>query len=397
MVPRSAAIYLGVVQFLFATTWTIYVIYLPQLAAKAGIAKEWVPWIIVADQLVFALTDVVTGFWVDRVRRGLARIGGWILAVTSLSCAAFLVLPFAGASPAVLLALIAVWAVTSSALRSPTWALLGRYAAKPSVPRLSALVLTGTAIAGAIGPYLGVTLREVDPRIPFALSSLALLATVGGLVWVERRLAGAAPQPAGESEPPFDFDSAEGRRLVYVFFAALVLMAVGFQVHFALNSAGQYLRYASPAELPYLMPIFWIGFNVMMFPASTLVQRHGAVAVMTAAGAAGAIATLGSVLAPGLTSLSVAQFLAGGCWGAMSMASYSAAIAFGRSRREGALLGSLFAVLALAAFLRVGAFATGIAAQAPVKALLPWLPHLGWLVAALMLAALLGAARRRAV
>ena len=397
MAPRAAALYLGVVQFFFATTWIIYVIYLPQLAAKAGIAKEWVPWILVADQVAFAIMDVVTGFWVDRVRRGLARFGGWILGITTVSCVAFLLLPFAGASPVLLFALIAVWAVSSSALRSPPWALLGRYAAAPSVPWLSTLVLSGTAIAGAIGPYLGVALRNIDPRIPFAVSSLTLLATVAGLVWVERRLAGAAPQPAGEAEPPFDMDSAEGRRLVYAFFCALALMAIGFQVHFSLNSAGQYLRYAKPADLQYLMPVFWIGFNVMMFPTAGLVVRHGPFAVMAVAAAVGALATLATGLALGLNALIAAQFVAGGAWGVMSMATFSAAIAFGRSRREGALLGSMFAVLALAAFLRIGAFASGLSADPVIKALLPWVPHMGWLVAALMLAALLHAARRRAV
>jgi len=397
MAPRPAALYLGVVQFFFATTWIVYVIYLPQLAAKAGIAKEWVPWILVADQAVFAVMDVVTGFWVDRVRRGLARFGVWILAITALSCAAFLLLPFAGASPGLLLALIGVWAVSSSALRSPPWALLGRYAAAPSVPWLSTLVLSGTAIAGAIGPYLGVALRNVDPRIPFAVSSLTLLATVAGLVWVERRLAGAAPQPAGEAEPPFDMRSAEGRRLVTAFFAALALMAIGFQVHFSLNSAGQYLRYAKPADLQYLMPVFWIGFNVMMFPTAGLVSRHGPFAVMAVAAAAGALATLCAALAPGLEVLVAAQFFAGGAWGVMSMATFSAAIAFGRSRREGALLGSMFAVLAVAAFLRIGAFASGLSADPVIKALLPWVPHMGWLVAALVLAALLRGARQRAV
>ena len=37
--PASAGIgiYLGVVQFFFAATWVVYVIYLPQLAAQAGI------------------------------------------------------------------------------------------------------------------------------------------------------------------------------------------------------------------------------------------------------------------------------------------------------------------------------------------------------------------------
>lgn len=67
------AVTIAVVQFFFATTWTLYVIYLRQLAAQAGIEKRWIPWILVADQAVFAVMDVLTGFWVDRMRRGLAR------------------------------------------------------------------------------------------------------------------------------------------------------------------------------------------------------------------------------------------------------------------------------------------------------------------------------------
>jgi MFS family permease len=82
---------IAVVQFFFATTWTLYVIYLPQLAAQAGIGKQWIPWILVADQVVFAVTDVLVGFWIDRVRQGYARFGGWILGVTLVSAGAFLV------------------------------------------------------------------------------------------------------------------------------------------------------------------------------------------------------------------------------------------------------------------------------------------------------------------
>src|ERR1700751_4087150 len=90
----ALGITVGVVQFFFATTWTLYVIYLPQLAQAAGIGKQWVPWILVADQVVFAIADVVTGFWVDRVRAGFARLGGWILGVTVLSSIAFVALPY---------------------------------------------------------------------------------------------------------------------------------------------------------------------------------------------------------------------------------------------------------------------------------------------------------------
>src|SRR3954463_20727 len=104
---KGLALYLGGVQFFFATTGTIYVLYLPQLAAQAGIDKRWVPWILVADQAVFAVMDVITGFWIDRVRAGLARYGGWILAVTVVSCIAFAFMPLAGST--LLLPLLAVW------------------------------------------------------------------------------------------------------------------------------------------------------------------------------------------------------------------------------------------------------------------------------------------------
>src|SRR5690349_19879393 len=101
--PHALAVYLAVVQFFFAATWTLYVIYLPQLARQAGIAKAWIPWILVMDQVVLAIADVATGFWVDRFRKVLARRGAGILAVTVLSAIAFVVLPYAGAHAYVLL------------------------------------------------------------------------------------------------------------------------------------------------------------------------------------------------------------------------------------------------------------------------------------------------------
>lgn len=397
MVPRAAALYLGVVQFLFATTWTVYVIYLPKLAANAGIDPFWIPWILVADQALFAIMDVATGFWVDRVRAGLARLGGWILGVTAISCAAFVLLPFVGTTPGVLLSLIFVWVITSSALRSPPWALLSRYAAKPSVPWLSTLMLSGTAVGAAIGPYLGIALRDIDPRVPFVVSNVTLLLAVGALVWVERRLAGAQPQPASAADRTFDRGSVDGRRLVVMCYLALAVMAIGFQVNFALNSAHQYRRFAEASQLAYLMPVFWIGFNVLMFPASGFVRRFGAIRVMSIAAAVGAVATLGAVFAPGLQFLVAAQFLAGGCWGAMSVAMFSAVIAFGRAGREGTMLGSLFAVIALAAFVRICAYATDMVIAPGIEAMLPWLPPLMWLIGGLFLVGLIGAARRQAI
>jgi MFS family permease len=369
------ALYLAVVQFFFATTWTVYVLYLPQLAAQAGIDKRWVPWILVADQAVFAVADVLTGLWIDRVRAGLARFGGWILAVTVLSGAAFALLPFAGAT--LMLICLTVWAVTSSALRSPPWALLGRYAATPALPWLSALVLTGNAVAAAAAPYLGIALRDVSPTLPFLVSTATLVGVVAGLQIAERR--SVRSETAGEM-------SSEDPRAIVFFYAALLLLAIGFQFHFSVNSAPQYLRFAAAADLPWLMPVFWIGFNVAMFPASAVAARIGLPATMALSAAIGALAAIGAGLANTLSALAAAQFAAGGAWGAANVAAYSAAIAFGRTGREGRFLGTLFAMLAVAAFVRIGAAASGMTAEPALKALLPWLPQSAWLLAALLLA-----------
>jgi MFS family permease len=379
------ALYLGVVQFFFATTWTLYVLYLPQLAAQAGIDKRWVPWILVADQAVFAVMDVITGFWIDRVRAGLARFGGWILGVTVLSAIAFLGMGFAGSHAALLLTALVVWAVTSSALRSPPWALLGRYAATPSLPWLSALALTGSAIASAAAPYLGVALRGVSPALPFLISTATLVAAVVGLMMAERR---SVPSETEGREV-----AREDPWRVALFFAALLFLALGFQIHFSLNSAPQYLRFAAAADLPWLMPVFWIGFSVLMFPAAAVAARLGTVATMALAGAVGALAALGAALATNLQLLIAAHFVAGGAWGAASVAAYSAAIAFGRTGREGRFLGTLFAMLALAAFARLATVASGFALAPDFRMLLPWLPQTFWLLAALGLACALRPAR----
>jgi MFS family permease len=376
---NALGIYIGVVQFFFAMTWILYVIYLPTLVVQAGIGKQWVPWILVADQVIFAVSDVVTGFWVDRMRTGLARFGGWILGLTAISCATFLALPFLNAGAGWFLGSVVVWAITSSALRSPPWVLLSRYAATPQVPWLSTLVLFGGGVAAALGPYLGLALKGVDPRVPFVLSTLTLLAAVGGLVVAERR---AAKLPPSSQQQAIEKPDLRG---VVLFFVALLLMAAGFQIHFALNSAAQYLQFAAPGQLPYLIPVFWIGFNITMLPASRAVRKAGPVKGLAVAAALGALAILASVLAPNLASLTVAQFIAGGCWGAACVAAFTATLGFGRTGREGKMLGTLFAVLATAAFIRMGVYASDLVVAPTFKTALPWVPEIAWALSAALL------------
>ena len=73
--------------FFFAASWIVYVLYLPQLAAQAGIDKAAVPWILMADQLVFVFADYASGVAADKVSRTVGAIGGWVLAATLVTAA----------------------------------------------------------------------------------------------------------------------------------------------------------------------------------------------------------------------------------------------------------------------------------------------------------------------
>src|SRR3954464_9777854 len=131
MTSARVGVYFALLQLFFTLCWTVYAVYLPQLAARAGIPAGFVIILLMLDQAVFTVVDFATGVWADRVSKVLGRVGYWAAAATIVSCAAFLALPFiANAGAAVFVAITIVWAVTSSALRAPPLMLLGKYAAK---------------------------------------------------------------------------------------------------------------------------------------------------------------------------------------------------------------------------------------------------------------------------
>src|SRR5471030_2246590 len=125
-VPHRVGLYLAVVQFFFTITWTVYVIFLPGLAAAAGIPKQTVIFILMLDQLIFAGMDLAMGVMADLVSRVVGRLGHIVLGVTLLSCVAFLLLPLAAPRGAgwLFIALIVLWSASSSVLRAPPLMLL---------------------------------------------------------------------------------------------------------------------------------------------------------------------------------------------------------------------------------------------------------------------------------
>ena len=373
-------IYLAVLQLIFTLGWTTYVVYLPKLAAQVGIAPGMVIFILMLDQAIFTITDTAMGIAADKIAPFIGRLGVFVGILTAISCAAFVALPFvAGTGPGAqvwFIVLIVIWVVTSSALRAPPLTLLGKHRARSQVPLLAALAMVGYGLAGAVSPYLGTVLRNEDPRLPFLISGVVLLLTTLALSKVERDAAAQAPAPSETAVPPKALST-----IPMFFVASMMILSLGFQLHFSLNSSSFFLRFATQDQLQWLLPVFWIGFNIAMFPASVVVKHRGGLIVMGAAGLFGALAVLAAELSGSLNILIVAQFVAGAAWGCMLMSAVSAALAIGETGAEGKVVGLVFSALALATFARMAAVAGGLQKLPEYAQLLHWAPVACWAVA----------------
>ena len=140
--------------------------------------------------------------------------------------------------------------------------------------------MLGYGLAGAVSPYLGVVLRNQDPRLPFLISGVVLLLTTLALSKVERDVARRTPPRltgrAGKAARP---DADRVHRLDGDPLARL-------PTAFGINSAPFFLRFAKADQLQWLLPVFWIGFNIAMFPASTVVKHRGGLFVIGRGGPA---------------------------------------------------------------------------------------------------------------
>ncbi len=394
-------LYLALVQLLFTVTWTIYVAFLPQLAQAAGIPKTQVLWILMLDQAIFIAMDFALGIGADKVSAAMKRISAPMIAITVVSAAAFILLPLAGASAALLLTLTVVWAVTSSALRAPPMAMFSKYLRAEAAPRFVFLSLLGIGIAGAIAPWLTGQLRGTSPVLPFVLAGVGLIAAVLAMGWCERRLAAGAAtgSSAGTSAVVASGAGASSAAAVpqvaarpagagtTALFAAVLLLALGFQVHAFINAAPAYLRFAKAPDLEWLMGLFWVGFTVcVMVPGMGVFERARPAQMLIAGTALGALAFTALPQAGSLAAAIAAQVAAGAAWGLITGYALTAALDAGRTGREGRFAGLVFALLAGAALTRFLIVLTGVHTSADFKPLIAWLPAVAWAGALLLLA-----------
>lgn len=383
-VPHGIGLYLAGVQFFFALGWVVYVVYLPQLAQQAGVPKSWVPWLLMADQLVFLATDLAVGLASDRAARVLGRIGMWVVGASLVSAAAFMALPWVApqGSPALFFVVTLLWVATTSALRAPPLTLLGRYVARPSQPMMVALSGLGLGVANALAPYVGLQLKGLAPQVPFVVSALSLALLSLGMLAAERSLARQAASAAAAGAAPSAHRPARSQTLGFI--VACGVAALAFQWHQAISSGPLLLRHAAPQDLPQLLPVFWVGFNLCLVPAGALTARLGAAATMALGAELAMLGTAGAAFAPSLGLLLTAQLVTGAGWALLLCAAFSGALALGHTGREGLMSGLLQSSLALAALARIGIVTT--VAPAPAAAVaMAWWPALAFALCAALL------------
>ena len=337
------------VQFFFTLAWTVYALQLPGLLATAGIAASWLPLLLMADQLAFAVMDVAFGVMADRMAEGYRRLACLLVVLSSLSAVAFALLPLvAGVAHEPLLAVLAIWVVSTSVVRAPTLILLSKRAKAAQQADLVVWYASGMALASALAPFIGLWLKGVDPRLSFTISAVTLLVAVVVLLRVVGK-----EVPVAEQEPPRPASFAAYLPLLLV----LGLAGSGFQIHAFVNASPLYQLHAGKEQLPWLMPLVWLGFFAMQVAAGPLLKRFGAMPVAaggivltaTASYAAGFVGNLGLLIS--------LQLICGASWAMAFAGLMERASTAGLRGSEGLFMGSFFAVTALCTLLRI-AFAS---------------------------------------
>ncbi len=369
---------IALLQFGFATTWTVYVVFLPQLAAQAGIPKSFVIFILLIDQLIFTATDAALGVASDKIASLFGRLANWMTVLSLASIAAFVALPHLApvSGGAWMMVALLVWAITSAALRAPPMLLLAKYLPASNFPRAANVAMVGIGLAGAVAPALTVQLRGLNPVLPFALAGVGLAVTVLGLRWCERSLAADAPPPPNVAPKPLPIGLLGA--------VAVLLAGLAFQLHTSINSAPLYTKFAAPGQLPWLMGVFWIGFTLGLIPATMLTSAKGGARTAIIGAVAAILLLVALPIAPNLAAVVSGQLLAGGAWALIFGAVLALAREYGHTGREGRNLGFTFALLALAAFVRIGIIAAEWHKTDGAGAWLTWAPPVAFGAATLI-------------
>jgi hypothetical protein len=369
---KAVCVWVAALQFIAALTWTMYVLFLPGLFEQVGIDKRWILWMLVIDQVVFAVSDWYASAHTDRLLRRWRGVASPLMLLILLSAAMMAALPWVAdlRQPALFVAVVVLWVIGSSALRAPAFSLLSEVGGLSNRAGTISWALVGLSLASALGPLLTLLLRQVDPHVPLALASSVL--AMAALLTV--RMTPQLDVPPQASGPARD---------VVGFVAVVYLAALGMQLHTALTGEMVAARFPQ-LPLPAFRTIFWLGFAAGLLVAARAARAPNEHRAAVTAMLVGTVAMLLVRHAENLAAFAVAQALAGGAWAVVFTGLLVAAIQRGGEEAKGRYLGLLFMATALAAMTRL----LVVVADLQRLTLVGWLSICTWLLAALVLVVL---------
>ena len=377
------------VQCLLALSWTLYVLFLPGMLAAAGIERRWFVYVLLADQAVFAASDWIAGVRADRVAIVRRRLGRVVAVVALGSSAALLAMPWVAkaGNATLLLIVIFFWAATSSALRAPVFALLGRVreaddGGTGKRAGIVSLALVGIGLAGAMGPYVTLLLKGVDPRLPIAVSALSLALAGLWALRAEAVLPHVDPSAGPTAAPP------PIRRRAWSLAVVVLVASFGTQVVTAIVAQALLQRFVAADALLWAA-WFWVGFAIGLVPGARIAARDAGRGTPLIGGAAAlvvaCVAFTAGASGSALTVLVAGLVVCGAAWGVFTTVAFTSAVALssGRASTQGAgtASGLLFSAIAVGTLGRLGLVAAGWTKGS----LITWLPGTAWLVAGLLL------------
>jgi hypothetical protein len=135
------------------------------------------------------------------------------------------------------------------------------------------------------------------------------------------------------------------------------------------------------------MPLFWVGFSLLVLPSSLLARSLGGLLTMAIGALVGAVAAWAVLSADGIASLIAAQLVAGGAWGCVLVSATAGALAIGHTGREGKVVGGMSSLFAVTTFVRIAVVASQLNKRPDVSSLLNWAPVAAWFAASVVLSA----------
>jgi hypothetical protein len=341
------AFWVSIVQGLLVLSWTVYVLFLPPLAAQAGIPAHWIAWILVADQAIFVASDWASGLFADRLVHWIGRIGPSLVAAAVISAGLFAAMPALARTGErwPLLIAIGLWACISSFLRAPAFSLLGKIGSESNRPGLVSWSLVGVSFASALGPVITTSMRQMDPRWPLGIASVAL--AIAGLL-------ASRVEPMRKTDPSDDGEPVAWR-LVLLLAPLTFIATFGMQLHTSFGA----MSASAPAAKFWWVPVFWTGFAFGLAIAARTSGTVHALRWCAATLVCGAAALWIAEHASDAAVFALAQGVAGAAW-AVALTTVLAVV-LQRSGPHGLAspLGVVLSVISLAAMSRLLCSALG--------------------------------------